>query len=773
MEEQVLQNQKDLEILKPALNNKFLNISAVYANIPSVIPPEGEYILVGESKPYELYLSCGGVLVDIGKFNFEGIPGPAGAQGLQGPVGVGLKGDTGPQGPQGIPGPKGDKGEPSTIPGPQGPAGKDGENAPAYVLRGTVNSVDLLPPANTVQSNTAYFVGTGDNPDIYVIVGSDMSRTWKDIGPATGVNQYIEGDYNVNSQPQYVDTSANILASGSNKGLAVATDNGHWYYWNAGISKYVDGGDFISSGTFVSMQIGTDNTVPGFAYKDFNTIKPNTAITYALDLDTTYSNYPTTEPGSLYSWNSYQDQKLAIVQMYVTKSGRTYVRQSWTDFAGGTAWSPWQFFCFPKDVMYPHLSDYGYNHKDFNDVPNNAIITYLVPMDNTYSNYPTTSPGLLVTMNGYDPLKDGTPELGDTYITGQFQTYYAINKEVYVRFNWSDDVCPYVNPNRWSDWARIPNGASSLYVIPGYGEGKYTDLNNLPSNVILFVVDPTGPSKVANVPVNMEGMCLSLTPVNDPGGINPQNNIQSDGGFQIYWTRDNRMYTRTKWGLGSGWSAWVQINGPKTECYNDNLPGYPFDFQGKTALFVGDSIVRGYIDSDATHICANPWPSIFCQRKGLTGYNEAVGGATFSVSENSIITQVQNTSHKDVDYVFIGGGTNDWDFRYSIDQMVTGINTIINTIKTTFTNSPKVIFITPIKRTDANDNFINYVNTITETVIKNGGEEGQFNVIQGYQLDFPGVAGEYANAVFGDQRLHPNQFAYYAVYYAGVNRKLS
>ena len=79
MEEQVLQNQKDLEILKPALNNKFLNISAVYANIPSVIPPEGEYILVGESKPYELYLSCGGVLVDIGKFSFEGIPGPAGA----------------------------------------------------------------------------------------------------------------------------------------------------------------------------------------------------------------------------------------------------------------------------------------------------------------------------------------------------------------------------------------------------------------------------------------------------------------------------------------------------------------------------------------------------------------------------------------------------------------------------------------------------------------------------------------------------------------------
>lgn len=261
MEEQVLQNQKDLEILKPALNNKFLNISAVYANIPSVTPPDGEYILVGEDKPYELYYSCGGVLIDIGKFSFEGIPGPAGAQGLQGPIGIGSKGDTGPQGPQGIPGPKGEKGDPSTIPGPQGPAGKDGENAPAYVLKGTVNSADLLPPVSSVDSNTAYFVGTGDNPDIYVIVGGDMNKTWKDIGPSTGINQYIEGDYTVNSQPEFVSTSATILASPTNQGLAVATDNGHWYYWDAGTNKYVDGGVFQAT-QIADFSIGIDKLSP-------------------------------------------------------------------------------------------------------------------------------------------------------------------------------------------------------------------------------------------------------------------------------------------------------------------------------------------------------------------------------------------------------------------------------------------------------------------------------------------------------------------------------
>ena len=41
-------------------------------------------------------------------------------------------------------------------------------------------------------------------------------------------------------KPSGTDTSTNILAYTSNKGIYVATDNGHWYYWNG--SAYVDGG---------------------------------------------------------------------------------------------------------------------------------------------------------------------------------------------------------------------------------------------------------------------------------------------------------------------------------------------------------------------------------------------------------------------------------------------------------------------------------------------------------------------------------------------------
>ena len=46
-------------------------------------------------------------------------------------------------------------------------------------------------------------------------------------------------------KPSGTDTSTNILAFTSNKGIYVATDNGHWYYWNG--SAYVDGGFYQSS----------------------------------------------------------------------------------------------------------------------------------------------------------------------------------------------------------------------------------------------------------------------------------------------------------------------------------------------------------------------------------------------------------------------------------------------------------------------------------------------------------------------------------------------
>lgn len=54
----------------------------------------------------------------------------------------------------------------------------------------------------------------------------------------------------VGGEPRYVNTSNNILSLTSNKGVAVATDNGHWYYWDG--TQYVDGGVYQATQTIVS-----------------------------------------------------------------------------------------------------------------------------------------------------------------------------------------------------------------------------------------------------------------------------------------------------------------------------------------------------------------------------------------------------------------------------------------------------------------------------------------------------------------------------------------
>ena len=61
-------------------------------------------------------------------------------------------------------------------------------------------------------------------------------------------------------KPSGVDTSTNILAYTSNKGIYVATDNGHWYYWNG--SAYADGGVYqateIADGSITRAKLDDD-----------------------------------------------------------------------------------------------------------------------------------------------------------------------------------------------------------------------------------------------------------------------------------------------------------------------------------------------------------------------------------------------------------------------------------------------------------------------------------------------------------------------------------
>lgn len=60
----------------------------------------------------------------------------------------------------------------------------------------------------------------------------------------------------IDPRPSYTSTEANILSLTENKGIAVATDTGHWYYWNG--ANYVDSGMLYQSSEDIK-QIKEDN----------------------------------------------------------------------------------------------------------------------------------------------------------------------------------------------------------------------------------------------------------------------------------------------------------------------------------------------------------------------------------------------------------------------------------------------------------------------------------------------------------------------------------
>lgn len=95
-------------------------------------------------------------------------------------------------------------------------------------------------------------------------------------------------------KPSGTDTSTNILAFTSNKGIYVATDNGHWYYWNG--SVYVDGGVYQTDLSYDELReklVNLNsllNQISFFNYYDFNK---------AID------NYRLLPDGNEYSDNGY------------------------------------------------------------------------------------------------------------------------------------------------------------------------------------------------------------------------------------------------------------------------------------------------------------------------------------------------------------------------------------------------------------------------------------------------------------------------------------
>ena len=201
----------------------------------------------------------------------------------------------------------------------------------------------------------------------------------------------------------------------------------------------------------------------------------------------------------------------------------------------------------------------------------------------------------------------------------------------------------------------------------------------------------------------------------------------------------------------------------------------PFDFNGKSITFFGDSITAGST-SPSLAVTPNPYCKIFADKFGMNFSNQAVGGTAIcdTVNEKSILNKVLNyTTQRD--FIVISGGTNDWTLGKPVgvlgdttgDTFYGALHVMCQHLKDVHSNS-KVIFITPINQNVSRPNAITtmdvYRNAIFEVATING-----FNVVDGSKIGFPSKQGGFANLMCSDG-VHPSELGheFYAKSLCGI-----
>ena len=203
----------------------------------------------------------------------------------------------------------------------------------------------------------------------------------------------------------------------------------------------------------------------------------------------------------------------------------------------------------------------------------------------------------------------------------------------------------------------------------------------------------------------------------------------------------------------------------------------PFLFSGKTINAFGDSITAGVTSPGLKQ--GTPYIKYFADHVGAKLNNWAVSGSTLSVLESwspgSICKKVMDVLPKDmVDYIFIAGGTNDFNQNREIgsldskdDSTVCGaVNNMCEHIKSNLSDRT-VIFITPIPYTQAyysrnptvnklGNTLEDYITAIYQVATLHG-----YNVVNGYALGMPTRAGAWDNAMCDNSDgCHPSELGH-------------
>lgn len=230
------------------------------------------------------------------------------------------------------------------------------------------------------------------------------------------------------------------------------------------------------------------------------------------------------------------------------------------------------------------------------------------------------------------------------------------------------------------------------------------------------------------------------------------------------------------------------IGGETEKLKYTNCLAKPFDFNGKKALFFGDSITYGVEsfepNNDYLYGLKNAgdkkYSSLLCARLGMTEVNKAISGSSFCKLNNSAVNSITETiqgTTSAADYIFVAGGVNDFQTGEPVGALGDTTNATFygcldlscKHLKNTYPNAV-VIFITPINWCQSTDKdaiapLNTYRNAIFEVATKYG-----FNVLDGSLVGFPTDSKSPFRPIMMYDGCHPTELGHslYAKTLAGI-----
>lgn len=192
----------------------------------------------------------------------------------------------------------------------------------------------------------------------------------------------------------------------------------------------------------------------------------------------------------------------------------------------------------------------------------------------------------------------------------------------------------------------------------------------------------------------------------------------------------------------------------------------PYNFQGKSGVWFGDSITYGMASTPALHFTENGYAKLLSAELGLSYVNRAISGSVLAdtTDSNSILNRILNYNTPR-DFVFVAGGTNDHSLNKPLGTLgdTTGetvygaLHIICEHFKDTRPDST-IIFITPIAKTRDYPDQIASLDAYRKAIYEMTTIYG-YDVIDGRQIGFPKKPGAFADALIEDG-VHPSELGH-------------